>query len=85
MMTQEEISLLKDFNRNVERLLNREADEWGGHEAACKILPRSKEWYKQKRLAPDPDLLKGVDWRMSGNRIEYKLTSIISLKEKLSR
>jgi hypothetical protein len=90
------LKTIREFNRNVEWLktqsVKTRVDKWGSYEEACKILDRSKQWYKIARLgriANDeyttaPALLKGSDWRMSGNEIEYRLGAIEQLKERIA-
>lgn len=96
-LTAADMTEIKKFNRNVEWLKMRELKEkpeaWGSYEEAAKILDRSKEWYKEARNGRinkfqtwvPAKLEKGKDWRMIGNRVEYKLSSIHTLKEKLSK
>lgn len=84
---------LKTFNRNVQwlkqqSLLNKPADKWGSYQDAAQILVRSREWYKNARLGyinsrehfVAPRLVKGIDWRMTGNEVEYRMDSIVNLK-----
>jgi hypothetical protein len=54
MLSAEDRTLIRNFNRNVEYLKARDlkatpAESWVPYEEAAKILPRSKEWYKDKR------------------------------------
>jgi hypothetical protein len=93
----EVLKTIKAFNRNVEWLRTREVKEqakktiWGTYEEAHRILPRSKQWYKIQRLgimvgqdyAEVPTLEKDKDWRMIGNRVEYRLEAIVALKNKM--
>lgn len=84
------------FNRNVEWLKTQtikvNEGAWGSYEDAAKILDRSKAWFKVRRLGHinkfnvlvAPDLVKGKDWRMCGNRVEFRLDSVRALKEKIS-
>jgi len=66
-------------------------EEWVNYEEACKILNKSKCWYKKARngehYKTNPGmpayLIYGEDWRMIGNEVEYKRSSIVLLKEKL--
>lgn len=87
---------LKKFNRNVEWLkvqsLKTQPEAWGSYEDAAKIIARSKEWFKLKRLgginkmniATPAQLIEGKDWRLVGNRVEFRLQSVQDLKEKIS-
>ncbi|HEY4337331.1 MAG TPA: hypothetical protein VGM89_15580 [Puia sp.] len=85
-MEQDQLAVLQDFNRNVEWLRRSQAvKDWGLYEDAAMILRRSKEWYKSKRLGRAPALVKGTDWRMNGNRVEYRLASIAALRDALTR
>jgi hypothetical protein len=97
MLTADDRTLLRNFNRNIEWLKAKDlkgqpSEQWGSYDEARKILDRSKEWYKGRRLDHINEhrilvkaiLVKGEDWRMIGNRVEYKLSSIRNLKEKMS-
>lgn len=67
--------------------------EWGTWEDACKILHRSKSWYKEARNGEGYEkgskvkvfLTEGVDWRKVGGSVEYYLPSIERLKERITK
>ncbi|MDP4256335.1 MAG: hypothetical protein Q8938_20200 [Bacteroidota bacterium] len=86
-VSDEVLKELRAFNRNCDWLkkqsLKDKPEAWVSYEEASKILPRSKEWYKGKRLITQ-QLVRGRDWRTIGNRVEYRLEAIIELKQKLS-
>jgi hypothetical protein len=96
-LTPEDRKVLFAFNKNIEWLkaqtLKSQAPEaWGTYEDACKILARSKSWYKTARLGRIneykilvPALLeKGKDWRTVGNEVEYRIAAIHELKDRMS-
>jgi hypothetical protein len=58
--------------------------EWGSYEDACKILDRSKAWYRKAR-GEWAYLVKGEDWKAIGNEITYKLESIERLKTQITK
>lgn len=88
------------IEKNQERILSMlhkvlgnipENKEWGTYEDACKILNRSKEWYKKIRNGHSYSgsngkqlLVEGVDWRYVGNQIQYRMSSIQNLYESLA-
>lgn len=98
MIDGEVLKTIKAFNKNIDWLRTREAKEqsknqvWGSYDEAHEILPRSKQWYKIQRLGiisnneyiEIPTLSKEVDWRMIGNRVEYRLDAIAELKNKIT-
>jgi hypothetical protein len=92
------LSYVKKIDAKLKTLIKAQAmksqpaDSWGTYEEARKLLARSKAWYKLKRLdrinehnvLVTAKLVKGKDWRLVGNRVEYRLDSIKTLKDKLT-
>lgn len=98
MLSAEDIKAIRDFNRNVGWLKTQAmkekppSDKWVSYEEAVKVLPRSKDWYRKCRTGRidklnqyvAPALAKGVDWIMVGNEVEYRLESIVNLKNSIA-
>lgn len=94
----EVLKTIKAFNRNVDWLRLKAVKEqsrkkiWGTYEEAHEILPRSKQWYKIQRLGiivgneytEVPTLERDCDWRMIGNRVEYRLEAVVALKDRMT-
>jgi hypothetical protein len=89
--------LLFSVNKNLEwmklqMIKSQPAEEWGSYADIVKILNRSKSWFKSKRLDSiskdnilvPAELQKGRDWRLVGNRTEYRIAAIHELKVKLA-
>lgn len=97
MLTAEDIKVMKEFNRSVGWLKTQAmkdrppTDKWVSHDEAAKILPRSKDWYRKRRAGDidklgqyvRPALVKDRDWRMVGNQVEYRMESIVNLKNSI--
>ena len=94
-ITPEDMKVIKAFNKNIEWLkaqsIKEKPEAWVSYEDACKVLPRSKQWYQYNRMGftdrsgtfHAPTLFECIDWRRVGGVIEYRLQSIISLKNSL--
>lgn len=94
MITQQQADRIE---KNQERILtllhkaigNLGSKQWGSYEDACKILNRSKSWYKNARNGEAYTngskvkmfLSEGKDWRRVGKDVEYYLPSIEHLRE----
>lgn len=96
-LTADDRNLIKAFNQRVDWLRlqdskHKQSEVWGSYDEASKILSRSKAWFKIKRLGEINEfkilvpavLVKGKDWRMVGNRVEYRMESIKMLKAQIS-
>jgi hypothetical protein len=96
-LSPEDRKLLFSVNKNLEWLKlqlikNQAPEQWGTYEDACKILNRSKSWYKNQRLGviksgllTPATLEKGKDWREVGNRTEFRIAAIHELKDRMSK
>lgn len=96
-LSTEDIKAIKDFNRNVGWLKTQAmkdkppSDKWVSYEEAVKVLPRSKDWYRKQRTGRidkfnqyvAPTLVRTVDWIMVGNEVQYRLESIVNLKNSI--
>lgn len=91
-MEASELREIKLFNQNVAWLRKNQSvipqqKEWITHEEASKIIDeekgRSKDWFHHVRTKGE--LQVGLDCRRIGKTWEYRRTSIIELKERLTK
>ena len=91
-MTAAQERILIELNNNLKWLRQNQSvipqqKEWITHEEASKIIDeekgRSKDWFHHVRTKGE--LQVGLDCRRIGKTWEYRRTSIIELKERLTK
>lgn len=91
-MTAAQERILIELNNNLRWLRQNQSiipaqKEWITHEEASKIIDeekgRSKDWFHDQRTKGE--LIAGLDCRKIGKTWEYRRTSIIELKERLTK
>lgn len=99
-MSAEELKILQEFNSNVDWLrknqksvpFKNEPEEWIELPEAMSILHRSRTWVRTRMqdeivqpINVNWFLFKGVDWSREGNRLVFKRSSIVRLKEEMRK